>query len=125
MEAEAAPEIIRAVQNEVFPLEINYFRSESGLTASLGRLNALWPSVCGPASSSLQSILRAREAAALAATARWSYTAALARTETRGMHTLSEYPDLDPGQQHRLIVTGIEKIHLHTQDIREQKEVLA
>ncbi len=123
-EAEAAPEIIHAVQNEVFPLEINYFRSESGLTASLGRLNALWPFVYGPAGSSPQSILRAREAAALAATARWSYTAALARKETRGMHTLSEYPSLDSSQQHRLTVTGIETIRVQAQGTLEQKGVL-
>ncbi|RAV16128.1 FAD-dependent oxidoreductase [Paenibacillus contaminans] len=102
--------VIEAVQNEVHPLEINYFRSESGLSMSLERLHRLWPQLRGRAPESVQGRVKAREAVAMAATARWMYTAALARKETRGMHTLAEYPDQNPAMQHRLLVSGLEDI---------------
>ena len=51
--------------------------------------------------------LRAREAAAVAAAARWSLAAALARTESRGMHRRTDLParddalELEPARQRR------------------------
>ncbi|AJY75868.1 FAD-dependent oxidoreductase [Paenibacillus beijingensis] len=104
--------IIEAVQREVFPLEINYFRSEPVLRASLNRLNDLWPLLRGRVQCNVQQRVRAREAAAMTATARWMYTAALARRETRGMHTLCEYPLTDPAQQYRLLVSGLDAIQV-------------
>ncbi|WP_409344399.1 FAD-dependent oxidoreductase [Paenibacillus sp. MBLB4367] len=109
--------VIEAVQNEVHPLEINYFRSESGLTQSLERLHRLWPQLRGRAPETVQGRVKAREAAAMTATARWMYTAALARKETRGMHTLAEYPGQDPSQQHRLLVSGLEDIKVRPETI--------
>ncbi|MEI7027094.1 FAD-binding protein [Paenibacillus sp. y28] len=102
--------VVEAVQREVFPYEINYFRSEPVLQQSLKRLHELWPEVHGRAPASVQGKVRAREAAAMVATARWMYTAALARKETRGMHTLAQYPDQDPAQQYRLLVSGLDRI---------------
>lgn len=103
--------LIHAVQQQVLPLEINYFRSEHGLRQALQRVDALWPEACGaPPAGTPQEILRVREAAALTATARWIFNAALARKETRASHTLAEYPATDPAQQHRLIVSGIDVI---------------
>lgn len=109
--------VIEAVQNEVHPLEINYFRSESGLSESLERLHRLWPQLRGRAPESVQGCVKAREAAAMAATARWMYTAALARKETRGMHTLAEYPDQNPAMQHRLLVSGLEEISVRPETL--------
>lgn len=102
--------VVDAVQREVFPLDINYFRSEPVLAKSLHRLNDLWPLVHGPVAESVQSRVRTREAAAMVATARWMYTAALTRRESRGLHSLIEYPDTDLAQQHRLLVSGIDEI---------------
>ncbi|REK65643.1 MAG: pyridine nucleotide-disulfide oxidoreductase [Cohnella sp.] len=102
--------LVEAIQQEVFPLSINYFRSEAGLRKSLERLNGLWPHVHGRVPATAQGRVRARETAAMAATARWMYTAALARRETRGMHTLAEYPSADPAQRHRLLVSGLDRI---------------
>jgi succinate dehydrogenase/fumarate reductase flavoprotein subunit len=105
-------ELVEAIQKEVQPLEINYFRSISGLTSSLERLNALWPEATGAPGATVQEAVRAREAAAMAATARWMYTAAIARKESRGMHQLSDHPDQDPEQTHRLILSGIDEIEV-------------
>jgi len=66
--------------------------------------------VHGRVPATAQGRVRARETAAMAATARWMYTAALARRETRGMHTLAEYPSADPAQRHRLLVSGLDRI---------------
>jgi Succinate dehydrogenase/fumarate reductase, flavoprotein subunit len=105
------------IRREVLPLEINYFRSVPVIQAALDRLNALWPEVHGQPPETVQGKVRAREAAAMAATARWMYTAALARTETRGMHTLAEHPAMDPDQAHRLLVSGVEQIKLRKEAV--------
>lgn len=105
--------LIQSVQREVFPLDINYFRSEPVIQKSLERLNGLWPEVYAEVSGDSRERIKAREAAAMAATARWMYSAALTRKETRGMHTLLEYPDQDKGQQHRLTVRGIDRIQVY------------
>lgn len=112
----AAGELVKAIQQQVLPLEINYFRSEIGLTAALQKLNSIWRHVNGQAPHNVHERVHAREAAAMAATARWMYTAGLARKETRGggLHVLKEYPDLDPHQHHRLLVSGLEHIEVKT-----------
>jgi len=77
---------IGGVQNEVFPLDKNLFRTESGLRSSLGTLDGLWRSLHHRApQASARDAQRSREAAALVATARWAYASALERRETRGM----------------------------------------
>jgi succinate dehydrogenase/fumarate reductase flavoprotein subunit len=53
---------------------------------------------------------RAREAAALIACGRWSWAAALARTESRGLHQRVDFPGSDPAQAHRLVVGGLGKV---------------
>ncbi|WP_052098452.1 FAD-dependent oxidoreductase [Paenibacillus stellifer] len=109
-------ELVKRIQDQVFPLKINYFRSERGLTQALAKLNELWPEVNHQIVSNVHDRLHAREAASMAATARWMYTAALARKERRGegLHVLQEYPDADPEQQHRLLVSGLEEIRVGT-----------
>ncbi|WP_020620418.1 FAD-dependent oxidoreductase [Paenibacillus daejeonensis] len=106
--------LIRSIQAQVLPLEINYFRTEKSIGEALGKLHALWPEVNAQAPVTVHDRVHAREAAAMAATARWMYTAALARKETRGggLHVLREYPELDPNQHHRLLVSGLERIEV-------------
>ncbi|WP_426445508.1 FAD-dependent oxidoreductase [Paenibacillus sp. S-38] len=120
-----AQAVIQAVQREVFPLGINYYRSEPVLKQSLHRLDALWSGIGGAVPDTVQSRVRSREAAGMAAAARWMYTAALGRKETRGMHTLAEYPQTDPLQQHRLVVSGISEIRLRTEPVPVTSAVLA
>lgn len=102
--------IIKAVQDEVFPLDINYFRTQSGLSAALARLDTLWARFATATAADESQILALRQAQAMVATARFMYRAALARTETRGMHRREDFPKQDPAQHHRLILSGLDAI---------------
>ena len=44
------------------------------------------------------------------AMARWAYTSALARPESRATHTRIDFPDLDPKQQHRIQSGGLDQV---------------
>ncbi len=106
---------IARVKNEMLPLEKNMFRTDAGLRSSLAVLDGLWASGM-PQSAEVvggaREVQRSREAAALAATARWAYTSALARTESRGMHRRTDFPQIDPLQQHHQILSGVDTIAL-------------
>ncbi|AOF93009.1 FAD-binding protein [Sinorhizobium sp. RAC02] len=109
--------IIKAVQDEVFPLDINYFRTHAGLSSSLKRLDALWEDIA-TATADEATALQLRQAQAMVATARFMYRAALARTETRGMHRRDDFPQQDPQQHHRLVLSGLEAILVRSEPIR-------
>lgn len=109
--------IIKAVQDEVFPLEINYFRTHSGLSAALTRLDALWVKASAATVTDESQILSLHQAQAMIATARFMYRAALARTETRGMHRRDDFPKQDPAQHHRLILSGLHAIAIRRQTV--------
>jgi succinate dehydrogenase/fumarate reductase flavoprotein subunit len=101
--------VVRAVQAEVLPYDKGLFRNAWGLKASLKTLEGLWQVQKGSASGQdARSRLRAREAAALTATARWMYSSALERRESRGMHLRTDYPDIDPSQRGHLISGGLD-----------------
>lgn len=103
-------EVIRAVQAEVLPYDRNLFRTERGLSDSLERLHDLWREIRHSAAPADSQALPAREAAAMVATARWMYTSAQARKETRGMHKHQDYPHQDSNQQYRLISGGLDTV---------------
>jgi succinate dehydrogenase/fumarate reductase flavoprotein subunit len=116
-----AGQVIQAVQEEVFPYDKNIFRTEEGLLKSLGKLEQLWKTVQGtPDQNTAQKLIRSREAAALVATARWSYFAGLERKETRGMHKRLDYPQLDPEQRHYLAVGGLDKLWVRPEPVEEE-----
>lgn len=117
----------RAVQAEVFPYQRNYFRSAAGLGESLESLDDLWRSIRSSAASSFANIVKAREAAAMAATARWMYRSALARSETRGMHKREDYTQQDPHQRHYFTCDGLDEVRVTTRAAPElpQQEIAA
>ncbi|WP_197090448.1 FAD-dependent oxidoreductase [Cupriavidus basilensis] len=121
--AQAAPDpqaLVDAVQAEVFPYARNWFRDGDTLSASLARLDALWRtwSRYAPPRDDAQA-LRAREATAMLATARWMYRSALARTETRGMHRRTDHPELDAGQRYRLVSGGLDEVWTAREAVRD------
>jgi succinate dehydrogenase/fumarate reductase flavoprotein subunit len=103
---DGAADLVRAVQAETHPYDKNYLRRGEILAGSLAALNERW----SDAREHLHGQLEARQAAAMLAHARWMYTAALARTESRGMHKRLDRPDADPAQRHRLIVGGLDDL---------------
>ncbi len=118
-----AASIVKGVKEEVFPFDKNIFRSEKTLLDSLAKLEELWKTIQGtPLSDTAQHLIRSREAAGLVATARWSYFAGLARTETRGMHKRLDFPQIDPNQRHYLAVGGLDR--LWTRPVPVEEEVV-
>ncbi|MEH2395609.1 MAG: FAD-binding protein [Nostoc sp.] len=119
----ATNEIIQAVQAEVFPYEKNYFRTEQGLTESLGKLNHLWQELRSSQVTSDKELIRAREAAAMVATARWMYSSAIERKETRGMHRHLDYPEIDANQQHYLISGGLDQVWVKVEPLESTEKL--
>ncbi|MCA1524934.1 FAD-dependent oxidoreductase [Bradyrhizobium yuanmingense] len=102
--------LARSVQDEVFPYELNYFREAGRLGGSLRRLDALWSDASAADAPDEQELLRAREAAAMLATARWMYRSALARQESRGMHRRDDYPEQDDRYLHFVTTGGLDDV---------------
>ena len=120
MEREAldAQEIVRAVREEMLPLDRNFFRKETTLHRSLDRLDACWADLRRHEAGDGLAAIKEREAAALTASARWAYRSALARTESRGMHRRRDIPDVDPGFACSLSVSGLDEIRVARADGR-------
>lgn len=104
-----AAEIVRAVQEEVLPLDRNYFRTPEGLRRSLRSLDEVWRQAREGVTGTGRERLRAREAAAMTAHARWMYTAALARDESRGLHRLAGR-ETDERFTYRILTGGLDEL---------------
>jgi succinate dehydrogenase/fumarate reductase flavoprotein subunit len=111
----AAADLIAVVQQEMLPLDKTFFRTEAKLAAALTRLDSAWCAArehLYAGSASAAEILRAREAAAMVATARWVVVSALARRETRGLNRRLDFPQQDPALTHRLRSGGLDQVWL-------------
>lgn len=117
-------EFVSAVQDEVKPYDINLFRTEQGLNTSLGRLDGLWKEQRSREIQRTPEGVKAREAEAMTATARWMYSSALARTETRGMHKREDYKETDNSQHHRLISGGLDQVWVKTEEVAKESVLL-
>ncbi|MEH1785822.1 FAD-binding protein [Nostoc sp.] len=103
--------IVRGVQDEMFPLNKNHFRSEQQLLDSLSKLEKLWEQVqANPKQDTVRDVEFSRRAAALTAVARWAYFSALHRTETRSEHIRVDYPETDPNQRYYQATGGLERL---------------
>jgi succinate dehydrogenase/fumarate reductase flavoprotein subunit len=90
----------------------NFFRTGPRLAASLVTLDDAWRQLSdGPsgAAGDARTVLRARQAAAMTAHARWMYRSALARPESRGLHRRADAPDTDAAYAHRIITGGLDQ----------------
>ncbi|MBO1000676.1 FAD-binding protein [Bacillus sp. SD075] len=106
---ERSLELTKSVQREVTPFEINLFRTESNIRPALQRLDSLWQDIRQGVLRD-DSAVKAREVAAMTATARWMYASALERKETRGMHKRLDYQEQDPTQNQHLLTGGLDTI---------------
>ncbi len=102
--------VLEAAQNEILPLDKNVFRSGRKLRDSLGVLEAAWRELRDHDLAQGADAVIARETASVVATARLSYTAALARDESRGMHQREDAPEQKPEQARRLLVGGLDEV---------------
>jgi succinate dehydrogenase/fumarate reductase flavoprotein subunit len=126
-------DVTRSVQAEMIPFERNYWRSGPNLEASLVRFASEWNEIRdgalatdgATARDSARNLLRAREAAAMLATARWINTTALARPETRGLHRRSDYPNLDPAHEHHLTTGGVDEIWVRRRPVSAGAKAIA
>jgi succinate dehydrogenase/fumarate reductase flavoprotein subunit len=112
--------IVRAVQDELFPLDKNYFRSKQGLLDSLSKLEQLWEQVqANPKQDTVRDVEFSRRAASLTAVARWAYFSALHRKETRSEHIRVDYPETDPNQLYYQATGGLEKLWVRRDWIKD------
>lgn len=114
-------EIVSAVQGNVKPYDINLFRTERNLSGALDRLDDLWKAQRGHVIRRTPEGVKAREAQAMTATARWMYRSALERTESRGMHKREDFRDSDGTQHHRLLTGGLDTLWVKTEEVAKEE----
>jgi succinate dehydrogenase/fumarate reductase flavoprotein subunit len=122
---DAWQEVQDVLRREVHPYDKNYLRHGDRLRPALSELDELWDRLRTGAHAEGAALPRLRTAAALVAHARWMYTSALARTESRGMARREEHPEQDPAQYHRLTVGGLDDIWVRPQGVTGRDLVAA
>lgn len=109
-------ELTSAIQAEINDPAKNGLRSHAGMETSLDQLEQIWREVRTglggvrvATSDDAREQVSKRETAAMAASARWAYLSASARTESRAMHVRDDFPETDPRQRHRILVRGVDQ----------------
>ncbi|MEU8898528.1 FAD-binding protein [Nocardia sp. NPDC048505] len=116
--------VIGLVQEHTLPLRRSYWRCAGSLHDSITELDAMWPGAVFELGGSGADRLRARQAAALLAVARWTKYSALTRTESRGMHRRTDHPEAGPDQRLRLISGGLDRVWVHAAEHPEAEPPL-
>ena len=108
--AASAREVIATMQGEMLPFDKIIFRSGPRLAQSLSVLESAWADITTSCQREDIESGKAREAAALLATARWCCSAAEVRNESRGMHWREDAPGSRDEFARRLLVGGLDRI---------------
>jgi succinate dehydrogenase/fumarate reductase flavoprotein subunit len=117
--------IIAAAQREVLPYDKNLFRTGTTLRQSIGVLDELWSEVRDHLGSDGPGLVKARETAALVASARWCYGAASARKESRGMHQRTDATGQDDRFNTRLLVGALDRVWTRLEQTPEKTNAQA
>jgi succinate dehydrogenase/fumarate reductase flavoprotein subunit len=102
--------VTAAVSREMHDYDRNLFRTQAKLQRSLSLLDDLWDAASAGLQDAAEDPLRARETTALVACGRWSWEAAMARCESRGLHRREDAPWTDPSQSARRLVGGLDRV---------------
>ncbi|WP_245676322.1 FAD-dependent oxidoreductase [Nocardia niwae] len=102
--------VVGLVQEHTLPLRRSYWRSAGSLRDSIGELDGMWPGAEFDLGGSGAELLRARQAAALLAVARWTKYSALLRAESRGMHRRTDHPGASDTWRVRLTTGGVRSV---------------
>lgn len=105
----------RVIEQHVWALDTNLFRSAAGLDRALDALNHAWHE---PAALDTSSIQR-RSARAMLYVARLAYQSALRRTESRALHQRSDFPVRSDALRHRLVVSGLDALAFTTEAVAD------
>jgi succinate dehydrogenase/fumarate reductase flavoprotein subunit len=117
--------LVKVVQEELLPYDKVMFRHGDRLQRSLSRLEQAWSELRDHVRGVGVNAIATREAAALVASARWSYGAASVRRETRGMHRREDFPATDPALARRLLVGGLNQVWTRFEGDAQQQWVQA
>ncbi|MFI0849543.1 FAD-binding protein [Mesorhizobium sp. IMUNJ 23232] len=101
---------LEAIQSEMLAYDRNIFRSGAKLRRGIASLESAWAEIRPHLRGNSDAPLKARELAAMLATARWCAASALARDESRGMHQRDDRPETDAAFGHRILVGGLDRI---------------
>lgn len=104
-------DVIPVIQQEILPLDRSFFRTGENLSASHKLLDQAWREASErlqPSANNPSEIVRARETAAMLATARWIVASAIERRETRGLNRRLDNPTPDPMLTGRIVSGGLE-----------------
>ncbi|KAA0972160.1 FAD-binding protein [Aureimonas fodinaquatilis] len=113
-------EATQAVREEILPLDMGFYRDGMRIATSLKRLNLLWDDIKNHLTAQGPRLIRAREAAAMTATARWIWTSTLHRPESRGLNRRTDHPALNRELTRSIILSEVDTPRVRAGDLKIQ-----
>lgn len=110
-------EVREVIAAQVHPYDRNYLRHGDRLAPALAALDEAWARLRTGLGGDGGDPVPARQVAGMLAHARWMYTSALARTESRGMHKREDHPATDPRQWHRQVTGGLDEVWVRAEPL--------